>query len=36
VLCRACFKQQTDQQGAIPVPPPRPEPPLQQPRPVGD
>jgi CxxC-x17-CxxC domain-containing protein len=36
VLCRSCFKQQTAQQGSIPVPQPRPESPLQQPRPEGD
>jgi hypothetical protein len=35
-LCRSCFKQQTAQPGAIPVPQPRPEPALQQPRPEGD
>jgi CxxC-x17-CxxC domain-containing protein len=36
VLCRSCFKQQTDQQGLIPVPAPHPEPPLQQTRTEGD
>jgi hypothetical protein len=35
VLCRSCFKQQTTQPGAIPVPQPRPEP-AQQQRPEGD
>jgi hypothetical protein len=36
VLCRSCFKQQTAQLGSIPVPPPRPESPLQQPRLEGN